>query len=244
MEAFRPVQRRWTTLQRVILCGALALTCTGVPARAAQATDLGQGIASELQTLASHASMVFVGQITSIKRKGGVVEVTFRIEQPIAGAVSASYVVREWAGLWPPGQNRYTVGQRALAFLHAPSDAGLSSPVHGAEGLVPVVVQGAENPPLLDVRRVAAAVERSQSTPLPTEAEGGILLSDALTLISARPGMTQSGPVSRPLPAHGARPVGVPKTFKPGSPLPIPVQQSPRVRVNTPVRIGGALALR
>ena len=238
------MQRLWTILQQAGLCGALVLACAGAPARAAQATGLGQGIASELHLLASRASTVFVGQITSIKHKGGVVEVTFRIEQPIAGAVSASYVIREWAGLWPPGQNRYTVGQRDLAFLHAPSSAGLSSPVHGAEGLVPVVVQGAEVSPLLDIRRVAAAVERSQSTPLPTDAEGGMLLSDVLGVISAPPRMILSGPVSRPLPTHGAKPVGVPKTFGPQKPVLAPVQHNPRGPLSMPVRTGGALVLR
>src|ERR1700721_169838 len=39
------------------------------------------------------------------------------------------FVLREWAGLWAGGVERYRVGQRLLMLLHAPDAMGLSSPV-------------------------------------------------------------------------------------------------------------------
>lgn len=237
-----PVQVRWTFWQRVGLCAALVLSGGGATLKA-QATGGGQGIAAELQSLAFHASTIFVGQITSIKRKGSVVEVTFRVEQPVAGAAAVSHVVREWAGLWPPEQSRYSVGQRALAFLHASSAAGFSSPVHGAEGLVPVVVQGADAPRLLDLRRVAAAVVRSPNTPLPTEAEGGMLLSDALAMMAPQIRETGSTPVLLPLPTRGGQPRR-PGKDDPRYPVILPAQPRPRGPLKGPVSLGGGVELR
>ncbi len=128
--------------------------------------------------------MIFVGQITSIQRRASVVEVAFRVEQSVNGAPGQKYVMREWAGLWPPGQARYAVGQRVLAFVHGGSAAGFSSPVHGPEGLIPVVVQGANAPELLDIRRVAASVVRPVGTPLPSERNGAIPLPEVLAFLA------------------------------------------------------------
>lgn len=139
-----------------------------------------EAIVQEFGVLSRDASLIFVGQIVTIQRSSGFVHVTFRVEQPVSGLTGSSYTMREWAGLWPPGTVRYTVGQRVLAFLHAPSAAGASSPVHGAEGLVPVVVQGANAPELVDIRRVAASLERVPGTALPGTDSGAMLLSEVL----------------------------------------------------------------
>jgi hypothetical protein len=189
--------------------GFLALVLGAWP-RAAKAenTALDQAVAAELRVLASHAGAIFVGQITSIDRKQGVVEVAFRVDQGVAGAQRSSCVLREWAGLWPPGHFRYTVGQRVLAFLLPASSAEFSTPVHAAEGLVPVIVQGPGAPQLLDIRRVAASVVRASGTPLPTEADAAILLSDALALIKSSGAAQASIPAHRLLPTRGAAPEG------------------------------------
>lgn len=205
----------------------VALLCCGDPA-GAQAPIPDGAIVGELRTLASHAGSVFVGRITSIQRRTGCVEVTFQVEQPVSGATGSTFVLREWAGLWAPGQGRYAIGQRVLAFVHGAGAAGFSSPVHGPEGLVPVLVQGANAPELLDIRRVAASVLRSSGTPLPTERDGAIPLTEALASLT-QAGLPNSSKVSRqslPLrahppaamqPGHGApglvfRPVGVAET--------------------------------
>ena len=134
-------------------------------------------VGAALRSLASRAEDVFVGQVVRIARKGGVVEVEFRVDQSVMGAQGAEYTLREWAGVWPPGQNRYVVGQRAMVFVYPASASGLSSPVDGAEGVVPVMVQGVGAEPLLDVRRLATRVLRGQGEPLPDLESSAISLS-------------------------------------------------------------------
>ncbi len=186
-------------------------------------------IANELQVLASHAAVIFVGQITSIEHRSGIVEVSFRVEQPVRGAVGTTVLLREWAGTWAPGQSRYLLGQRVLAFLHAASPAGVSSPVHGAEGLVPVLVQGADAPRLLDIRRVAASVVRAAGTPLLTEANGAVQLADVLPIFAAGRTSSVAEPAHGPLLSHarapmemmpvtGPVPPGVGPVLRPGRP--------------------------
>lgn len=175
--------KRWGLLLGLVL--ALGLSFPAVAQTPVDPIAPRSTLAEELQSLASRAAVVFVGQVVSIHRAGGVVEVGFRVEQSLSGAVGDSFILREWAGLWPAGLARYVLGERALVFLHAPSTAGFASPVDGANGLVPVVVQGADAPELLDIRRLAAAIVRAPGTPLPTEADGAIFLTEAVPVIHA-----------------------------------------------------------
>lgn len=205
---------------------------TGLGAGRARAQSAGlptpqTGLAGEFASLASRAAVIFVGQVISIERRGGAVEITFTVEQAVLGGVGAQYTLREWAGLWPQGQFRYTVGQRSLIFLHGNSTAGFGSPVDGAEGVVPVVVQGANAPELLDVRRLSAALLRPVGAPLATEASGAIQLSEALPLIAAgrKPADAASGlraePVRLPMPGHNGFQAGIEGTT--GAPLGVQV---------------------
>ena len=189
--------------------GALLCVC-GVVRGGAQATVPQASISAELQSLAGAAQTIFVGQIVAVQRSKSVVEVSFRVERPVTGLVGQTFTMREWAGLWAPGTQRYAVGQRVLAFVHGASGAGFSSPVHGAEGLVPVVVQGAEAPQLLDVRRVAASVVRAPGTRLPGEADGAIALEEALALLRPEVRGTAVAPGRVSLPLRGRRPVELP----------------------------------
>lgn len=207
--------RCWRRIGTRFLSAVVALgMCMGDGPRAVAETGVAgppTSLAGELQSLATGAGVIFCGQVVSIQRRGGVVEVTFNVEQAVAGDVGATYVLREWAGLWPQGQFRYTVGQRALIFLRTASAAGLASPVDSAEGVVPVVVQGADAPALLDVRRLASAVLRPVGSPLPTEADGAIQLSDAIAVVSAAR-EHRLRPVTEPLrvmlPSRGLPPRG------------------------------------
>lgn len=177
------------------------------PAADAQPTVPSKAIAAELQVLAGRAGTIFVGQITSMQRAGGTVEVAFRVEQTVRGTAPATYVLREWAGNWPPGHLRYVLGQRVLAFLYAAGAAGVSSPVHGAEGLVPVIVQGADAPELVDVRRVAASVVRAPGTSLPTEADGALPLADVLQLIRGTAMLRDTHLAGVPIPIRARPPL-------------------------------------
>lgn len=142
------------------------------------APQVDASLGAALRSLTSRAGVVFVGQVTAVQRVGGVVEVMFRVDEAVQGPVGATYTLREWAGLWSAGQPRYQVGQRAMVFLLPPNGAGLSSPVDGMEGVVPVVPMGADAAPLLDVRRLATRVQRAVGSPLVGEA---VALPDAVT---------------------------------------------------------------
>ena len=221
MEAMTPMHWTRAGLRNLVLCGAalvLVATARGQAGLSA-AVPLQTTVSGALQSLASRAATIFSGQVVSIDRRAGVVEITFRVEQPVAGAVGPSYVLREWAGLWPPGQLRYHVGERALLFVHAPSSAGFASPVNGQEGVVPVLVEGANAPALLDVRRLAAGLQRTPGTPLAPEGEGAVQLADAIALITAtkQAGATRGVPLP-PLP-HVPMPEHVFRFTPSGSPV-------------------------
>lgn len=108
-----------------------------------------------LQQMTLAAGVIFAGQVIAIRRPTGyagaaedaaegVVTVEFRVDQAVRGCASGPvYTLREWAGLWTGGTERYRVGQRLLMFLHSPDAHGLSSTVHGAEGAIPLRGGGA-----------------------------------------------------------------------------------------------------
>ena len=131
-----------------------------------------------LRAMAEQAGVIFVGTVTSVRRVEGdgfaavgVVEVRFAVEQGIRGVTGASYTLREWGGLWPPGERRFVVGDRRLMLLHSPGVTGLSSPVGGFEGAIPVVGTGARvgagsrattaAEAMLDLRWIGAKLARS-----------------------------------------------------------------------------------
>jgi hypothetical protein len=108
--------------------------------------------------MSQSAGVIFVGEVVQVRQPQpgfsgspeaaaeGVVEVDFFVDHAVRGPAQGSlYTLREWGGLWAPGAGRYRPGQRLLVLLHAPDAAGLSSPVHGAEGLIPL--RGAGRPP-------------------------------------------------------------------------------------------------
>jgi hypothetical protein len=152
-----------------------------VIAVAVEGTAPDTSVGGALRSLASRAGLVFVGQVNRIERKGGVVEITFAVDKVVLGDVGSTYTLREWGGLWVAGEQRYQPGQRAMVFLHGVSAAGLSSPVDGMEGVVPLVPMGADAAPLLDVRRLAARVQRLQGKSMLGEA---VALNDAEVMVS------------------------------------------------------------
>jgi hypothetical protein len=100
-----------------------------------------QTVVDVLHQLSDKADVVFAGQVVAIRRPNDTswVEVEFRVDQAIRGcSVGTPYVLREWAGLWTAGNQRYRVGQRLLMLLHAPSASGMSSPVGGLDGAMPI----------------------------------------------------------------------------------------------------------
>jgi hypothetical protein len=76
------------------------------------------------------AGVIFAGQVIGVRRLDGgngatgVVEITFAVEDAVRGVSGSTYMLREWAGLWPAGDEPFRVGQRYLMLLHAPGAAG------------------------------------------------------------------------------------------------------------------------
>ncbi len=212
----------------------------------AAAAALETSVGSVLRNLASRAGVVFVGQVVKIEPKAGTVEVTFQVQQPVLGAVGATYTLREWSGLWTGGRQRYRLGQRAMVFLHATNGPGLSSPVDGMEGVVPVVVQGADTGALLDVRWLDARVLRDQGAPLADAENGAITLADGIAVAAGWKNAELPEPVQQPLPL-GVRPaqtaepvqsvgVAVPPRPEPvvAKPFGVPLQPAALLKSNSP----------
>jgi hypothetical protein len=105
-----------------------------------------------LQQMAGQAGEIFVGRVVEIHLMGdssrnfpdwpdgaGLVSITLQAEDCVLGCATGQLVqMREWAALWRGQPHRYTPGQRALWFLYPPNAAGVSSPVNGMLGVLPV----------------------------------------------------------------------------------------------------------
>lgn len=151
------------TLDQALRLQAQAQAVAGRPRMISPMTDaVAQPATTEeaLHALADQAAVIFVGVVKAVRQENAVVRVEFQVEDGIRGTVTGgTYALQEWAGLWSPGAPRYTVGQRALLLLHAPSAAGFSSPVGGADGVVPIT--GDVSSGTSDLRWVAARSLRS-----------------------------------------------------------------------------------
>ena len=129
----------------VSCCLAVAVLLIASLAYAQDAVSGDVTVEDALHRMSDQAGVVFVGEVIAIRHiagegsASGVVEVEFRVDQAVRGcAAGGSYVLREWAGLWSGGDQRYRVGQRLLMLLHAPGAGGVTSPVGGMTGAIPI----------------------------------------------------------------------------------------------------------
>ncbi|HEX9201886.1 MAG TPA: hypothetical protein VF865_20180 [Acidobacteriaceae bacterium] len=103
-----------------------------------------------LHAMSQQAAIVFAGQVIAVRQSDGhsratrFVEIDFAIDDAIRGVSGGIYTLREWAGLWQAG-GALIPGQRYLMLLHAPGPSGLSSPVGGMDGAIPI--RGTAQPP-------------------------------------------------------------------------------------------------
>jgi hypothetical protein len=145
-----------------------------------------------LRDLSNSAGVIFLGEVTAIRHipAGSIVEIDFRIEQAVRGCTTGStYTLREWAGLWSGGDERYHIGDRRLMLLHAPSAAGLSSPVGGMDGAIPVRGGATDLPS-------SAAVATTQSATSLTSAASAASLSTSATFTATS---TAQAPEAEPI---------------------------------------------
>src|ERR1700735_844058 len=125
-------------LRRIPHCLSLAALLIAPLADAQDAAGGDTTVEDALHHMSDQAGVVFLGEVVAIRHiageggASGVVEVEFRVDQAVRGCTGgSSYVLREWAGLWSGGDQRYRVGQRLLMLLHAPGAGGVTSPVGG-----------------------------------------------------------------------------------------------------------------
>jgi hypothetical protein len=125
------------------LCAALLLLCASshaqLPAPPATTEDA-------LHQMLSQAGVAFTGQVAAVRRIAsangftGLIEVDFSIDDAILGvAPNTIYTLRQWTGLAPNSDSSFQIGRRYLMFLHTPGPGGLSSPVGGPDGAIPIL---------------------------------------------------------------------------------------------------------
>jgi hypothetical protein len=172
------VERPWRFARRCLVAAGLFLATSGVFGQAGGSGDDARTVEDALHQMSDMAGVIFVGQVVAVRQvdgedgSSGVVEVEFLVAQAVRGCSAGStYVLREWAGLWAGGDQRYRVGQRLLMFLHEPGPGGVTSPVGGMAGVVPIRGVGnaphaadastAAQGPVADLRWVGTKLVRS-----------------------------------------------------------------------------------
>ncbi len=145
---------------------ALLLQSHGSSSQVSQDTPLpAAAVTTEaaLRSLADEAAIVFRGEVLSIQAEANTMRIDLHVEDGIRGVVTGqTFTLREWGGLWTASSRRYHTGQRALFLFHEPSAGGFSSPVGGADGIIPVT--GDDVSSAADLRWVAARVARTVTT--------------------------------------------------------------------------------
>jgi hypothetical protein len=169
----------------------LSVCASSLPAQTAgsqlsyAAAGLPETADAAIEEMAALAGVIFAGQVTAVRGPvgsagSGIVEVDFRVDEAVKGPAAGSiYTLREWAGLWnaAAGHGRYRAGQRLLIFLYAPDANGLSSPVRGLDGAVPLRGGGLAPGPddttataaewMVDLRWIEAQTLRGRAILLP-----------------------------------------------------------------------------
>lgn len=135
------------------LCAVLAIASLVTPFGRAQVSSspvpIPQTVEDVLHQMADQADIIFLGEVTAIRPHqeaglaSGFIEIDFRVDRAIRGLSGGTYTLREWAGLWSGNAGRYRTGERLLMLLHAPSASGLSSPIGGLDGAIPISGGGA-----------------------------------------------------------------------------------------------------
>ncbi len=125
--------------------------------------------ATVLHSLGSRAAVIFSGRVLDVQvnRPGGYVDVTFQVDRALRGCGGSSrYVLREWAGLWGAGEDRYPIGSQLLMLLSARGPSGMSAPVGGTAGMIRLTAT--RQPPLLHGAATAPAYVAGDEVAAPT----------------------------------------------------------------------------
>ena len=196
----------------------LALVAVSGKGASGQGTPIPAATAAALISLGSRAGVIFSGRVVEVDRDvdAGFVDVVFHVDHAARGCTdSSTYVLREWAGLWIGEPERYRAGQQLLMVLAARGASGMSAPVGGLEGMIPVVA--GRQPPLIHGKTPAPRDDRSEA-----ETEGTVDLRWVQAL-GVRRMMTKKFVGSEPEWSIGRWPGPVaPLPIVPKSPVPGP----------------------
>ena len=109
-----------------------------------------------LRALFDNAGAIFTGQVTAIRETpySSIIEVDFHVEESIRGTQNSTHTLRQWITHPLFLDAPYQLGERNLLFLHALTLSGLSSPVGGQIGEIPLQNQS------IDLRWLQTRVER------------------------------------------------------------------------------------
>lgn len=116
-----------------------------------------------IRAAAGRAGVIFAGQVVSIHREdlAGFVDIRFHVDQAVRGCGNGdTYVLREWAGLWSGEPPRYREGERLLMLLAPRGRGGMSAPVDGPAGVIPLLA--VREQPLVGSRGVVPAETAQQ----------------------------------------------------------------------------------
>ena len=195
-----------------IACGLallLAAQC-GYGQTPQSALQTGAAMEDALHAMVLRAAVIFTGQVVGVRRHDGdngatgTVEIEFAVEDPVRGVSGGTYTLHEWAGLWPAGDQPFRPGQSFLMLLHAPGASGLSSPVGGMDGAIPIRGSGAASPAtatggrVVDLRWIQTrtvrpvsyrVTEHGTALPVPTHPEA---------IVSVGPPLGEADPVILP----------------------------------------------
>ena len=198
--------RRWSCI------AVWAGLCAGAWAQQAPVAALsGTDASATLSAMAGQAAVIFAGQVTAIARHddAGYVQVTFSVDEAVAGCgTDSQFVLREWVGLWTGHEPRYRVGQRLLMMLHAPNAAGLSSPVNGMDGAIPLLGAGA--PALMDSGGNVAADSGTGGPGASLAADLSWVQARALRGVSMTTVALTKRPVAKGAPVVNGAPIATP----------------------------------
>ena len=138
-----------------------------------------------LRALFDNAGAIFTGQVTAIRETpySSIIEVDFHVEDAIRGVQNSTYTLHQWISHPLFLDAPYQLGERNLLFLHALTPSGLSSPVGGQIGKIPLQDQS------VDLRWLQTRVERIAPPslhPITTQAahSGLLTLNTPTTLLT------------------------------------------------------------
>ena len=166
--------QRSRRLGAIFSCGLLITGLAHAQATTPAGLATPESVTDVLQAMSGRAGVIFVGRVLAVRAASetpGIVEVDFRVDTAIRGCGTGTYTLREWSGLWAGGGQRYRIGDRLLMLLYAPSAAGLSSPVDGLDGAIPIRQDGSATPyastaapqRIVDLRWLGAKLPRGVS---------------------------------------------------------------------------------